>query len=155
MQNGYMESFNGKLRDECLNEHVFASLAEARRIIEAWRIDYNEVRPHSSLGYQTPEEFAAAWADAERHAKAASIAPDASACHRARSHQGQACGGAKSAVLDTTCARRRERRAAGTEEWLRRGRTKEWGCRREREQIQLMTGGKSGSRSRLLTSWKE
>src|SRR6185437_14313364 len=61
MQNGFMESFNGKLRDECLNENVFASLAEARRIIEAWCIDYNEVRPHSSLGYQTPDEFAHAW----------------------------------------------------------------------------------------------
>lgn len=60
-QNGFMESFNGKLRDECLNEHVFSSLAEARRIIEAWRIDYNTVRPHSSLGYLTPEEFAASW----------------------------------------------------------------------------------------------
>jgi putative transposase len=60
-QNGFMESFNGKLRDECLNEHVFASLAEARRIIEAWRIDYNTVRPHSSLDYLTPEEFAARW----------------------------------------------------------------------------------------------
>jgi putative transposase len=71
MQNGYMESFNGKLRDECLNEHVFSSLAEARRLIETWRIDYNEVRPHSSLGYQTPEEFALAWT--ERH----TIAPDA------------------------------------------------------------------------------
>jgi putative transposase len=53
MQNGFMESFNGKLRDECLNEHVFGSLSEAHRIIEAWRIDYNEVRPHSSLRYQT------------------------------------------------------------------------------------------------------
>ena len=93
MQNGYMESFNGKLRDECLNEHVFSSLAEARRVIEAWRIDYNEVRPHSSLAYQTPEEFAAAWADAERHAKTGSIDPDASVCHRARPHQGQAFGG--------------------------------------------------------------
>lgn len=61
MQNGFMESFNGKLRDECLNEHTFGSLAEARRIIEAWRVDYNEVRPHSSLGYLTPEEFAAGW----------------------------------------------------------------------------------------------
>ena len=60
-QNGFMESFNGKLRDECLNEHVFCSLAQARRIIEAWRIDYNTVRPHSSLGYLTPEEFAASW----------------------------------------------------------------------------------------------
>jgi putative transposase len=90
MQNGYMESFNGKLRDECLNEHVFGSLSEARRIIEAWRIDYNEVRPHSSLGYQTPEEFAAAWAGAETGAKDRHIAPDASACHRARPHQGRA-----------------------------------------------------------------
>jgi putative transposase len=63
MQNGFMESFNGKLRDECLNENVFGSLAEARRIIEAWRIDYNEVRPHSSLDYQTPEEFAHVWSE--------------------------------------------------------------------------------------------
>ena len=61
MQNGFMESFNGKLRDECLNEHVFTSRASARRSIEGWRIDYNEVRPHSSLDYQTPEEFAATW----------------------------------------------------------------------------------------------
>jgi putative transposase len=60
-QNGFMESFNGKLRDECLNEHVFFSLAQARGIIEAWRIDYNTVRPHSSLGYLTPEELAASW----------------------------------------------------------------------------------------------
>jgi putative transposase len=88
MQNGYMESFNGKLRDECLNEHVFGSLAEARRVIEAWRIDYNEVRPHSSLGYRTPEEFAAAWA----------IAPDASACHRARGNQGQAFGALRASL---------------------------------------------------------
>jgi putative transposase len=88
MQNGFMESFNGKLRDECLNEHVFSSLAEARRVIEAWRVDYNEVRPHSSLGYQTPEEFAAAWVQRQGD----NIAPDASACHRARDPQGQACG---------------------------------------------------------------
>ena len=60
-QNGFIESFNGKLRDECLNEHVFCSLTQARRTIEAWRIDYNTMRPHSSLGYLTPEEFAASW----------------------------------------------------------------------------------------------
>jgi putative transposase len=101
MQNGYMESFNGKLRDECLNEHVFSSLAEARRVIEAWRIDYNEVRPHSSLGYQTPEEFAAAWMERQGD----NIAPDASPCHRARSHQGQACGGAEGAPSLTRPAR--------------------------------------------------
>lgn len=58
MENGYTESFNDKLRNECLNENWFASFAEAREIIEQWRIDYNGVRPHSSLGYKTPEEFA-------------------------------------------------------------------------------------------------
>ena len=57
-QNAFVESFNGKVRDECLNEHWFASLTEARSLIEAWRIDYNRHRPHSSLGNKTPEEFA-------------------------------------------------------------------------------------------------
>jgi len=52
-------SFNGKFRDECLNEHWFISLAHARSIIEAWRIEYNTERPHSSLGNRTPHEFAA------------------------------------------------------------------------------------------------
>ena len=56
-QNGYTESLNDKIRDECLNEHWFGSLAEARQIIEDWRQDYNHVRPHSSLGYLTPMEF--------------------------------------------------------------------------------------------------
>ncbi len=59
VQNGFIESFNGRLRDECLNEHWFLSLADARRIIEDWRIDYNQNRPHSSLGNLTPEEFLA------------------------------------------------------------------------------------------------
>ena len=58
-ENAFIESFNGKFRDECLNENWFISLPEARQKIEAWRRDYNQVRPHSSLGYQTPEEFAA------------------------------------------------------------------------------------------------
>lgn len=58
MQNAFIESFNGRLRDECLNEHEFASLAHARSIIETWRLDYNERRPHKSLGNLTPEEFA-------------------------------------------------------------------------------------------------
>jgi putative transposase len=57
MQNGFVESFNGRLRDECLNEHLFSTLASARRIIEAWRTDYNTVRPHSSLGGLAPAEF--------------------------------------------------------------------------------------------------
>ena len=59
VQNAFIESFNGKLRDECLNEYVFSTLAEARTIIEAWRQDYNQPRPHSSLGALTPSEFAA------------------------------------------------------------------------------------------------
>ena len=58
MENGYVESFNGRLRDECLNENWFCSLAEARETIEAWRQDYNQCRPHSALSYRTPEEFA-------------------------------------------------------------------------------------------------
>jgi len=60
MQNGFIESFNGKFRDECLNENWFTSLEEARKIIGAWRVHYNEERPHSALGYQTPKEFAEA-----------------------------------------------------------------------------------------------
>ena len=59
VQNAFIESFNGKMRDECLNEHWFVSLAEARQVIESWRQDYNEVRPHSSLGNRTPQEFTA------------------------------------------------------------------------------------------------
>jgi putative transposase len=58
VQNAFIESFNSRLRDECLNEHVFMSLAEAREIIEAWRHDYNCCRPHSSLRRLTPKEYA-------------------------------------------------------------------------------------------------
>ncbi len=58
IQNAFIESFNGRFREECLNEHVFVSLADARRKIEQWRIAYNQERPHSSLGYLTPHEFA-------------------------------------------------------------------------------------------------
>ena len=56
-QNAYIESFNGRFRDECLNEHEFYSLAYARTVIEDWRRDYNAFRPHTSLGNRTPEEF--------------------------------------------------------------------------------------------------
>jgi len=59
MDNGFIESFNGKLRDECLNMHWFESLAEARRIIERWRVEYNEMRPHSSLGNRAPAVYVA------------------------------------------------------------------------------------------------
>ncbi len=58
VQNAYVESFNGRLRDEWLNEHWFSTLEEARAIVEAWREDYNTVRPHSALGDLTPNEFA-------------------------------------------------------------------------------------------------
>jgi len=58
MQNGYIESFNGKLRAECLNQHWFRNIPEAKELIEGWRLDYNQVRPHSSLDNLTPEEFA-------------------------------------------------------------------------------------------------
>lgn len=54
MENGYIESFNGKFRDECLNENWFFDLADARRKIAEWKADYNHVRPHSALGYKTP-----------------------------------------------------------------------------------------------------
>ena len=60
MQNGHIESFNGKLRDECLNVSWFRNLFDARRKIAAWRTEYNETRPHSSLDYRTPAEFARA-----------------------------------------------------------------------------------------------
>ena len=53
-ENGYIESFNGKLRDELLNREIFTTLIEARILIEQWRREYNQVRPHSSLGYQPP-----------------------------------------------------------------------------------------------------
>lgn len=57
VQNAFIESFNGRLRDECLNQHWFRSLADARQIVEDWRLDYNRARPHSALGGLTPEEY--------------------------------------------------------------------------------------------------
>ena len=57
-ENGHIESFNGRLRDECLNVNQFLSLDDARRQFEHWRVDYNGHRPHSSLGNLTPSEFA-------------------------------------------------------------------------------------------------
>jgi putative transposase len=57
-ENGHIESFHDKLRDECLNRELFGSLAEARVIVESWRVEYNQERPHSSLDNQTPDEFA-------------------------------------------------------------------------------------------------
>lgn len=58
MQNGYIESFNGRMRDELLNESLFIDLGQARQLIDAWTADYNTARPHSSLGYKTPAAYA-------------------------------------------------------------------------------------------------
>lgn len=69
-QNAYIESFNGRLRDECLNEHWFVSLAHARVVIEAWRREYNEERPKKSLGGLTPSAYAKKLAD-----KSATLTP--------------------------------------------------------------------------------
>ena len=67
-QNAFIESFNGSFRDECLNTSWFMSLEDARRIVEEWRLDYNEVRPHSSLGGKTPAEYATAASAAQETA---------------------------------------------------------------------------------------
>jgi putative transposase len=64
-QNAYIESFNGKFRDECLNEHWFLSMRHARQVIAAWRQEYNDERPHSSLGYLTPNRFAESFLTAD------------------------------------------------------------------------------------------
>ena len=58
VQNAFVESFNGKVREECLNENWFTSLESARELLRSWRTDYNEVRPHESLGWKTPAEYA-------------------------------------------------------------------------------------------------
>ncbi|MBR7964502.1 transposase [Burkholderia vietnamiensis] len=60
VENAYIESFNGRFHDECLNEHWFVSMRHAKRLIEEWRIEYNTERPHSSLSYLTPAQFARA-----------------------------------------------------------------------------------------------
>ena len=59
VENAFIESCNGRLRDECLNVHQFGSIAEAQQILEYWWLDYNRRRPHSSLGHLTPDEFVA------------------------------------------------------------------------------------------------
>ena len=68
---GYVESCLGWCRDECLDQHGFASLEEARQTIEDWRLEYNAERPHGSLGQQTPAEFAARWYRVRELAEAA------------------------------------------------------------------------------------
>jgi putative transposase len=64
--NAFAESFNGRFRDECLNQHWFASLEEVRQTVEAWRIEYNTERPHRALGQQTPAAWEATWAPVQK-----------------------------------------------------------------------------------------
>ena len=65
-ENGYCESFNGKLRDECLNGEIFYSLKEAQVVIEQWRVQYNTRRPHSALGYRACVETRFSWLEIKR-----------------------------------------------------------------------------------------
>ncbi len=68
-QNGLIESFNGRFRDEYLNEHWLSDILHARKIINDWRQDYNESIPHSPLNYQTQAEFAASWRNGKLEGK--------------------------------------------------------------------------------------
>lgn len=61
IDNSYVESFNGRLRDECLNVETFFGLSDVRETLERWRLDYNQVRPHSALGDRPPQQFARDW----------------------------------------------------------------------------------------------
>ena len=74
MQNGYVESFNGRVRDECLNVNWFITPEDAKRKIERWRSEYNNERPHSGLAYRTPSEYAAVCS--ELTSRMAAIPPD-------------------------------------------------------------------------------
>jgi putative transposase len=97
-QNGVAESFNGKFRDECLSMEWFRSRAEAKVVIETWRRDYNEVRPHSSLGYLTPAAFAAALREPGAAAALGRVAPALRASAPRPSATGSRKGEVKPAV---------------------------------------------------------
>ena len=94
VQNGYIESFNGRLRDECLNGEIFFHLADAREKLEHWRRDYNQKRPHSALDDRTPEEFA-------RTVGCRPFALSMVGKADPRSRQGFAAAGQKPPALDT------------------------------------------------------
>lgn len=84
-QNGLIDSFNGRFRDECLNEHWFSDIIHAREIINDRRQDYNECRPHSSLDYQTPAEFAVGWRNGKYEEKPD---PDPKSCSIQKQNSG-------------------------------------------------------------------
>jgi putative transposase len=92
MQNGFIESFNGRLRDELLNETLFSSLSQARAVLAIWQADYNGSRPHSQLGWQTPAEFASTFnprrALALRNLKSSAPSPAASTAHQGKPNPG-------------------------------------------------------------------
>jgi len=92
MQNGFIESFNGRLRDESLNETLFISLAQARVAIALWRADYNIAGPHSQIAWRTPDEFASTFtprrALALRYANASAPAPAASPAQKGKTNAG-------------------------------------------------------------------
>jgi putative transposase len=73
MPNGFTESFNGRFRDERLNEHWFSDIVHTRKTISDWRQDYNECRLHSSLDYQAPAEFAAGWRKGNSYSEGSDI----------------------------------------------------------------------------------
>jgi putative transposase len=97
VENGYIESFNGRLRDECLNGEVFFNLADAREKLERWRTDYNLNRPHSALDDRTPEEFA----QVAGHRSFALLSVNKASPEPG---QGFACAGQKPPALDTVAA---------------------------------------------------
>jgi putative transposase len=88
MQNAFIESFNGRLRDELLNETLFTSLVQARIALGCWRVDYNDARPHAQLGWKMPSEFASIFHPrrdlALRYADGSAPDPIASTAHRGK-----------------------------------------------------------------------
>ena len=92
MQNGFIESFNGRLRDELLNETLFTSLAQARVATALWRADYNTARPHSQIAWKTPDEFASTFTQrrslALRYANGSAPAPVASTAQQGKTIAG-------------------------------------------------------------------
>lgn len=92
MQNGFIESFNGRLRDELLNETLFTSLAQARVATALWRVDYNTARPHSQIAWRTPDEFASTFTPrrslALRHANGSAQVPAASTAQQGKTTAG-------------------------------------------------------------------
>ncbi|GHG95489.1 hypothetical protein GCM10010961_29240 [Pseudodonghicola xiamenensis] len=109
MQNGFMESFNGRMRDELLNKTMFRNLAHARIVIAAWAADYDTERPHSALDYQTPTDYARPPTTAIAHSAARSKAAHARRLHTRR----------KSAPTPTRLRSRLEKRPLAGQRRLR------------------------------------